>query len=89
MELIRRGPNASELPSDIWFYISNKSIVLCQPSLCAHAVLTMSLGVPLVTGCEAHDLRNSRVAQTTFTSFGIGARKGVEKILKDKARKPF
>ena len=32
MELIRR-PKASELPSDIWFYISNKSSDLCQPSL--------------------------------------------------------
>ena len=87
MELIRRGPKASELPSDIWFYLSNKSSVLCQPSLCAHAVLTMSLGVSLVTGWEAHDLRNSRVAQRTFTSFGLGARKGVvEKLLKDKGK---
>ena len=87
MELIRRGPKASELPSDICFYISNKSSVLCQPSLCAHAVLTMSLGVSLVTGREAHDLRNSTVAQRTFTSFGLGARKGVvEKILKDEGK---
>ena len=81
MELIRR-PKTSELPSDIWFYISKKSSVLCQPSLCAHAVLTMLMGVTLHTGWDAHDLRKSRVAQRTFTSFGLGARK-VEKILKD------
>ena len=40
------------------------------------------MGVTLLTGSDAHDLRNSRVAQRTFTSFGLGARK-VEKILKD------
>ena len=61
MELIRRGPKASELPSDIWLYISNKFSVSCQPSLCANAVSTMSLGVSLVTGWEAHDVQNSRV----------------------------
>ena len=64
------------------------SSVLCQPSLFAHAVLFMSLGVSLVTGWEAHDLRHSRVAQRTFTSYEMGARK-VEKKIERQSRKPL
>ena len=33
MEFVERGPNDSDLPIAIWFYISKKSSVLCQPSL--------------------------------------------------------
>ena len=33
MELISRGSKASKLPSDHWYYISNKSIALFQPTL--------------------------------------------------------
>ena len=88
MDLIKRGPNASDLGTDIGFYLSNSSSVLCQPSLCSHAVLTMSEGVSLVTGWEAQDLQNVDVGRRTFNSFGIGVRKGaVKKILNDKGKK--
>ena len=61
--------------------------MLCQPSLCSHAVLTMSEGVSLVTGWEAQDLQNVDVGRRTFNSFGIGVRKGaVKKILNDKGK---
>ena len=87
MDLIKRGPKASDLGTDIWFYLSNKSSVLCQPSLCSHAVLTMSEGVSLVTGWEAQDLQNVDVGRRTFNSFGIGVHKGaVKKILNDKGK---
>ena len=87
MDLIKRGPNASDLGTDILFYLSNKSSVLCHPSLCSHAVLTMSEGDSLATGWEAQDLRNVDVGRRTFNSFGIGVRKGaVKKVLNDRGK---
>ena len=55
MDWIKRGPKVSDLGTDIWFYLPTKSSRLCQPSLCSHAVLTMSEGVSLVTGWEAQE----------------------------------
>ena len=50
MDLIKRGPNASNLGTNIWFQLLVKQSVLCQPSLSIHAVLTMCQVGSLVTG---------------------------------------
>ena len=61
--------------------------MLSQPSLCCHAVLTMSEGVSLVTGWEAQDLKKVDVGRKIFYSFGIGVREGVfKKVCKEKGK---
>ena len=89
IDLIKREPNVGELGTDVWFYLSSKSNVLCQPSLCCHAALTMSEGVSLLTGWEAQDLKKINVGRKTFISFGIGVRKGVVKFLKKKVNRVY
>ena len=79
MDLIKRGPSASGLGKDVWFFIPTKDNVLCQPSLCAHAVLTFTRGLSLVTGWEVRDQSNQVVVDRTLGSFAYGVRKGVVK----------
>ena len=79
MDLIKRGPSASGLGKDVWFFIPTKDNVLCQPSLCAHAVLTFTRGLSLVTGWEARDKLNQVVVNRTLGSFAYVVRKGVVK----------
>ena len=50
MDLVKRGPNASNFGTTIWFQLLVKSSVLCQPSLSIHVILTMSEGCSLETG---------------------------------------
>ena len=78
MDLIKRGPSAGGLEKDVWFFIPTKDNVMCQPSLCAHAVLTFTRGLSLVTGWEARDQSN-QVVDRTLGSFAYGVRKGVVK----------
>ena len=86
IELIKCGPNVSELDTTVWFYLSSKMSVLCQPFLCCHAVLIMSEGVSLVTGWEAVDLKKFDVGRKICNSFGIGLRKGVFKKVFERKR---
>ena len=81
MDLIKRGLSASDLGKDVWFFISTKDNVLCQPLLCAHAVFTFTRGggLLLVTGWEARDQSNQVVVDRTLGSFAYGVRKGVVK----------
>ena len=89
MDLIKRGPSASGLGKDVWFFIPSKDNVLCQPSLCAHAVLTFTKGLSLVTGWEARDQSNQVVVDRTLGSFAYGVRKGVVKriVISNKNKK--
>ena len=66
MDLIKRGPSASGLGKDVWFFIPAKDNVLCQPSLCAHAVLPFTRGSSLVTRWEARAQSNQVVADRTL-----------------------
>ena len=77
MDLIARGPSASGSGKDVWFFIPTEDNVWCQPSLCAHAVLTFT-GLSLVTCWEARDQSN-QVVDRTLGSFAYGVRKGVVK----------
>ena len=88
MDLIKRGPSASGFGKDVWFFIPTKDNVLCQPSLCAHAVLTFTRGLLLVFGWEARDQSN-QVADRNLGSFAYGVRKGVVKriVLSNKNKK--
>ena len=88
MDLIKRGPSASGLRKDVWFFIPTKDNVLCQPLLCAHAVLTFTRGFSLVTGWEARDQSN-QVVDRTLVSFAYGVRKGVVKriVISNKNKK--
>ena len=89
MDLIKRGPSASGLGKDFWFFIPTKDNVLCQPSLCAHAVLTFTKGLSLVTGWEARDQSNQVVVDRTLGSFAYGVRKGAVKriVISNKNKK--
>ena len=89
MDLIKRGPSASGLGKDVWFFIPTKDNVLCQPSLCAHAVLTFTKGLSLVTGWEARDQSNQVVVDRTLGSFSYGVRKGAVKriVISNKNKK--
>ena len=76
MDLSARGPSANGLGKDVWFFIPTKDNVLCQPSFCAHAFLTFTRGLSLVTGLEARDQSNQVVVDRTLDSFAYGVRKG-------------
>ena len=52
--------------------------MLFQPSFCAHAVLTFTRGVSLVTGWESRDESN-QVVDRTLGLFAYCVRKGVVK----------
>ena len=80
MDLIKRGPSASGLGKDVWFFNPTKDNVFGQPSSCAHAVLTFTRGL-LATGWEARDQSNQVVVDRTLGSFAYGVRKGVVKII--------
>ena len=58
--------------------------MLSQPSLCCHAVLTMSEGVSLVTGREAQDLKKVDVGRRTFISLELEC---VKELLKEFLKK--
>ena len=89
LDLIKRGPSASGLGKDVWFFIPTKDNVLCQPSLCAHAVLTFTRGLSLVTDWEARDQSNQVVVDRTLGSFAYGVRKGAMKriVISNKNKK--
>ena len=70
-DLIARGPSARGLGKDVWFFLPTKDNVLCQPSFCAHAVLTFTRGLSLVAGWKARGQSNQVVV--------YGVRKGVVK----------
>ena len=79
MDLIKRVSSAKGLGKDVWFFIPTKYNVLCQPSLGAHAVLTFTRGLSLVTGWEARDQSNQVVVDLTLGLFAYGVRKGLVK----------
>ena len=47
---------------------------MCQPSLCAHALLTSSVGVSFVWGWEACTMTDFNRAERTLRSYGTGIR---------------
>ena len=65
--------------NDVWFFIPTKDNKLCQPSLCAHAILTLTRALSLVTGWKARNQSNQVVVDRTLGSFADGVRKGVVK----------
>ena len=53
ISFVETGPESSAVKSNIKFYIPQPDLILCQPSLASHAVLTSTLGVSFVWGWEA------------------------------------
>ena len=47
ISFVETGPESSAVKSNITFYIPQPDLILCQPSLASHAVLTSTLGVSL------------------------------------------
>ena len=45
---------------------------LCQPSLCAYAVFTSSVGTPFVWGWEACYMKDLNRAERTLRRYGTG-----------------
>ena len=48
ISFVEAGPERSVFKFNIKFYISQPDLILCQPSLSSHAVLTSTLGVSFV-----------------------------------------
>ena len=81
IQLVSRARSKAKL---IWFYISNKSNVLCQPVLCDHAVLTMSEDVSLFTEWEVQ-VSKMKGVQRTLTSFWLGLCKSCNFYISNKS----
>ena len=58
----------------IRFYIPNEEHFLCQPALCAHAVLTGSIGPSIVMGFEGFDSTDRTRSYETLSGYGNGLR---------------
>ena len=71
---ISDGPESSLIQKNVFYYIPKPDYILCQPSLCAHAVLTSSVGVSFVWGWEACNMKDFNRAERTLRSYGTGIR---------------
>ena len=69
------------MKSNIKFYIPQPDLILCQPSLASHAVLTSTLGVSFAWGWEACNLRDSDRINRTLYHYGPGIKHGGYKSL--------
>ena len=56
----------------IRFYIPNEEHFLCQPELCAHAVLTSSIGPSIEMGFEGFDSTDMTRSYETLSLSGYG-----------------
>ena len=81
MSFVEAGPENSIVKSNIKFYIPQPDLILCQPSLASHAVLTSTLGVSFVWGWEACNLRDSDRINRTLYHYGPGIKHGGYKSL--------
>ena len=70
ISFVETGPKSSAVKSNIKFYIPQPGLILCQPSLASHAVLTSTLGVSSVWGWEACNLSDSELVNRTLYYYG-------------------
>ena len=81
MSFIEAGPDNSLVKSNVNFYIPEPNILLCQPSLASHAVLTSTIGISFVWGWEACNLNDTKRIDRTLRSYASGIEHGVYKNL--------
>ena len=73
-KFISDGPESSIIQKNVFYYIPKPDYILCQPSLCGHAVLTSSVGISFVGGWEACNMKDLNRAERTLKSYGTGIR---------------
>ena len=79
IQFVKSGPDTYK--HSMYYYIPNKSHFLCQPALCAHAVLTFTTGPSLVLGWEANTVNDTSRAQETLSNYGNGLQNNAFKSL--------
>ena len=83
MTMMRQGPVPGGIGKKVRFYIPSGNDLLCQPALCAHAVLTLSAGVSFVTGWEARGGDVPKIMKQVLNGFCQGTRRGkVKKLIR-------
>ena len=81
ISFVETGPESSAVKSNIKIYIPQPDLILCQPSLAPHAVLTSTLGVSFEWGWETCNLRDSERVNRTLYYYGSGIKHGGYKSL--------
>ena len=67
-------PDTSVIQKNVFYYIQKPDRILCKPSICAHTVLTSSIGISLVWVGKACNMKELNRAEITLRSYGSGIR---------------